>query len=105
MTRRKVFGTIGESLIAVVIFLVSAIVALALLGSVAPFVHKICIVRHGGQAEISDTWGFYLTNGLPNPAPDSEGCIRNTPTREALSALGLWKLGNPTEQITAKLAP
>jgi hypothetical protein len=93
----------GGAVVAVLTGVVSVIAVVAFLGLVAPYVHKICIVEHNGRPSIDAHWGFYLSSGLPNPAPDSEGCIRNTPTREALSALGIWKLGSPEEQIVDHL--
>jgi hypothetical protein len=52
---------------------------------------------------VESHWGLYLTNGIPNPAPDDATCLRKAPTREALSALGIWKLGSPESQLADHL--
>jgi len=102
-TTMKALEVSGGAVVAVLTGIVSVIAVVAFLGLVAPYDHQICIVEHNGTRAIDDHWGFYLSNGIPNPAPDGEGCIRNTPAREALSALGIWKLGSPEEQIIEHL--
>jgi hypothetical protein len=71
------------------------------LGLVFPVVNTHCVegtdVR---DARVESGWQFnWIGGGFPNPAPDTEGCVRNTPTREALSALGIWDLGSPENQV------
>lgn len=80
---------------------VNAVVALAALGLVLPVANSHCLAEgEGSVPRIESGWGVnWLGGGFPNPAPDGGGCVRNTPTREALSMLGVWPLGSPEHQV------
>lgn len=95
---------VGGGALAVVTGFVGLIAVIVFLGLVAPYVHSICVTGTARHPRIDDHWGLYLSGALPNPAPDSEGCIRNTPTREALSAIGIWDLGTPESQLASHLS-
>lgn len=100
------FETGAAGLVAVVGGIVALIGFAVFLGAVVPVVNQHCVELADDRSSIrvDSGWTFYLTEGFPNPAPDRDACIRNTPTREALSALGIWKLESPEKQIASKLA-
>jgi len=90
---------------AVAAAIVSGFLFLVFIGLVFPVVHSYCLVdRSATHPRIESKWEFnWIGGGFPNPAPDTEYCVRNTPTREALSALGIWKLGSPEHQVAANV--
>lgn len=97
-------GRIGGGALAVLGVIISTAFVLVFLGFVSPIVHSICLTGDPGSPHVESNWGFYLTEGFPNPAPDDARCVRNTPDREALSALGIWPLGTPESQLANHLS-
>lgn len=82
-----------------------AIIAVAGIGLVVPVVHSHCLSESSsGLPKVESSWGFnWYGGGFPNPAPDGQGCVRNTLTREGLDLFGVWSLGSPEHQIAEKL--
>jgi len=99
------FDRISGGAFAVAATIVTGLLLVVLVGLVFPVVHTYCLVdRRPTHTRIESKWEFnWIGGGFPNPAPDTEDCVRNTPTREALSALGIWKLGSPEHQVAANV--
>ena len=97
--------SLGKGVLIIPVAVVTVVLVAAALGLVFPVVHSHCLVKPQlPSPEVKSSWGFnWFGGGFPNPAPDGEGCIRNTPTREALSAIGIWPLGSPEHQIAKNL--
>jgi hypothetical protein len=72
-----------------------------LLGLVGPVAREHCLVREGKGAaslQVESNWDINLGD-LLDPARDTDDCVRNTPLREGLSAVGIWELGSPEHQV------
>ena len=84
-------------------FFLSGLLVVALLSVLGPVAREHCLVQEGKGApslHIESSWDFDLDLGnLSNPAPDTPNCVRNTPLREGLSAVGVWELGSPEQQL------
>ena len=105
------YSALAEGALAIPVFIITAIFAVAAFGLVFPVVNTHCLVDSNiNHPRIESGWKFnWIGGGFPNPAPDGvegpegDACVRNTPTREALSALGIWKLGSPEHQIATNV--
>ncbi len=63
----------------------------------SPLIKEHCLKeRPSGALTVHSRWTlrvpFYA-------AIDGEGCVRNSPLREGVAALGIWRLGTPEEQV------
>src|SRR5687768_16641234 len=59
-----------------------------------------CIEGEPASVESIDVESGWQWTGLRLfPWTDSDTCVYNTPTREALSALGIWPLDSPEDQV------
>jgi hypothetical protein len=89
-------------------FLLSGLLVVALLSVVGPVAREHCLVQEGKGAfslHVESSWDFDLDLGnLSNPAPDTPNCVRNTPLREGLSAVGVWELGSAEDQLAEHTA-
>ena len=92
---------VAEGAFGVLVAIAGLLFTILVIGSVVPVVHEHCVPESGsdasGNLDVSSSWKFTLD--FPLPASDDKACVRNTPTREALSAIGIWSLGSPAEQL------
>lgn len=52
------------------------------------------------EADVDSKWTYILWPPLTFANLDPAGtCVRNSPLREALGALGIWELESPEEQV------
>ena len=88
--------------------LLGAIVGLAMtvvfLSSSLGVVREYCLnvpASQAAQAVVVDKhWTYILWPPLVLSGNDPPGrCVRNTPIRQALDAIGVWKLPTPEEQV------
>jgi hypothetical protein len=100
---------IAEGTAAVLFGLGAVVFWIALAGVVwSPVVKQHCYtVTAGEDLDVESGWTFRL-NFLPfiddnDIGDDGRVCIRNSATREALSAIGIWKLESPAEQAGSQI--
>lgn len=67
-------------------------------------VHEYCLDNNAsaasGTVKVDTKWTYILWPPLFLDALDPPGrCVRNTPLREGLDSLGIWKLPSPEEQV------
>jgi hypothetical protein len=84
------------------IFLLSQVVFWG--GTSLGVVHEHCLDVGASEAsrsvEVDSKWTYILWPPLTFGAIDPSGrCVRNTPLREGLSAVGIWDLPSPEEQV------
>ncbi|MGH2963822.1 MAG: hypothetical protein ACRDMH_00355 [Solirubrobacterales bacterium] len=67
-------------------------------------VHEHCLDSNASQASgqvvVDSHWTYILWPPLFFAAADPAGrCVRNTPLREGLDAIGIWSLPSPEQQV------
>lgn len=104
MSESRVSGWIGGAVMLVLSLASSVLIG----GIIVPVVKTHCAqqVGAGTMPEIQSSWHLTLAI-IPAPdglqSNDTEFCVRNTPTRELLGAIGVWPLGSPQEQVGAAI--
>jgi hypothetical protein len=54
----------------------------------------------GGSVDIDSSWTYIMWPPLPFANFDPPGtCVRNSPLREGLAAVGIWELETPEQQV------
>jgi hypothetical protein len=97
-----------EKIGAVIAGVVGAIVSLAFLafvisdglGVVREYCLDIPASKAAGTVVVDKHWTYVLWPPSVLAANDPPGrCVRNSPLRQGLDAIGLWKLPTPEEQV------
>lgn len=94
----------GEALVALLGFLISLVmfflVASTSLGVVREYCLNTVATEAAGTVVVDKHWTYILWPPLVLSGNDPPGrCVRNTPIRQALDAVGIWKLPSPEEQV------
>lgn len=78
--------------------ILAVVVVLATAGWAFPVVRQHCVVSGATEsaAHVESSWEIVVPIF---GAGDSETCVRNSATREALHSIGLWPLQDPEEQL------
>jgi hypothetical protein len=100
MEDRGLLGVFGGILGAA--FLLSQIIFW--FGTSTGIVHEYCLDSQSSVAtqtvQVDSHWTYILWPPLIFSAIDPPGrCVRNTPLREGLDAVGIWKLPSPEVQV------
>ena len=98
---RTIAGVIGFVLAA--IFLLAQFVFWA--GTSFGVVREHCLVADHGTARVQSKWTYVLFPPLVLSSMDPPGrCVRNSPLREGLDAVGIWHLPTPEAQVAQHIA-
>jgi hypothetical protein len=97
---RSAFGT----LVVLLVVLVQIAFFIAFVGTSFGVVREYCLdvpaSRATNSVQVESSWTIILWPPLFFANSDPPGrCVRNAPLREALSALGVWTLPSPEEQV------
>ena len=78
--------------------ILAVVVVLATAGWAFPVVRQHCVVSGATEsaAHVESSWEIVVPIFGTD---DSETCVRNSATREALHSIGLWPLQDPEEQL------
>ena len=72
-------------------------------GSATGVVYEICLDpdrTRPGRVVVEEHWTYVIFPPLLLSSIDPPGaCVRNTPLHQGLSALGIWELPPPAEQV------
>jgi len=79
------------------------------LGSSTGIVREYCLdvpaSRATNSVQVESSWTYVMWPPLIFSSADPGGrCVRNTPLHEGLSALGIWKLPTPEQQVREHIA-
>jgi hypothetical protein len=93
-----------EALGAIIGGLLGLVVSVAVFSTSLGVVREYCLNIPASQAAhavvVDKHWTYILWPPLVLSGDDPPGrCVRNTPLRQALDALGIWKLPSPEEQV------
>lgn len=102
MRERVTDGFVALGIGLVIAFQVAVFVVL--IGVNTGVVREICLDERAsmaaGRVEVDSGWTLILWPPFVFANIDPAGrCVRNSPLREGLSAVGVWKLPSPQEQV------
>jgi hypothetical protein len=86
------------TMLSVLAGIVAVVIVLATAGWALPVVRQHCVVRGATESSghVESSWEIVLP---VVGAGDSDTCVRNSVTREALHSVGLWPLEDPEVQL------
>jgi hypothetical protein len=79
------------------------------IGSATGIVREYCLdvpaSRATNSVQVESSWTYVMWPPLIFSSADPPGrCVRNTPLHEGLSAIGIWKLPSPEQQVREHVA-
>lgn len=98
-------GRVGEGLGAILGIAFTVLVLSASTGVVREYCLDTNATEASGSVVVDKHWTYILWPPGPFASIDPAGrCVRNSPLREALSAIGIWRLPSPSAQVRQHIA-
>lgn len=97
----KALGEVLVAVLGVALFLISSVLVM---GTSTGIVREHCVdssqTIETGAIDVDSSWTYILWPPLPFANLDPPGtCVRNSPLREGLNAVGIWDLPLPEDQV------
>ena len=97
---RDLFGAVGALLLVVAQLLFFALVLSTTTGAVREHCADVQSSERLGFVDVDSNWTYIVWPPLIFSSLDPAGyCVRNSPLREGLAAIGVWDLPSPEEQV------
>jgi hypothetical protein len=101
----KILEAIGSVIAALLGLLLTFVFLSSSLGVVREYCLNAAATRATQTVVVDKHWTYILWPPLVFAGNDPPGfCVRNTPARQALDAIGIWKLPSPEEQVREHVA-